>query len=295
MRVFAPAKINLSLHVTGRRDDGYHTLDSLVAFAGVGDVVSARPAIGLDLDYDGPFGAVLADEAGAEDLVLKAARALAEAMGLPADAHLTLTKNLPVSSGIGGGSTDAAAALVLLSRLWEAPVPDEILRDLALGLGADVPVCLDGRAANMGGIGETLDPAPPLPPAWLVLVNPGLAVSTPAVFKARTGPFSAARPLTETPLDAAELAEALKRRANDLSEAAISLAPEIGTVLEALAARPGCLLARMSGSGATCFGLFAEELEAEAAARSVAAEHPDWWCVAAPLLDRIDRDAQRGR
>lgn len=284
--VEAPAKVNLSLHVVGRRDDGYHLLDSLIVFAGVGDTVTAAPADDLTLTVDGPFAAALAEALpeGVDNIVLTAARRLADLTGVPAAARLTLTKRLPVAAGIGGGSADAAAALTALCRLWRVAPDPAALRALALGLGADVPVCLHGRAALVSGVGESIADAPAPPPAWLVLVNPLVAVSTPAVFRARRGRFNQPAPLTEAPADVAALAEALRARANDLTKAAVALAPEIGTVLVDLGALPGCLLARMSGSGATCFGLFATEAEARAAAARLAMERPRWWSAAAPLL-----------
>lgn len=295
VRVFAPAKVNLTLHVVGRRADGYHLLDSLMAFAGLGDTVTAAPAAdgALSLAVEGPFAEALTDALpdGAENIVLKAARRLAEATGITAGARLTLDKRLPVAAGIGGGSADAAAALLALCRLWEVTPAADDLRALTLELGADVPICLHGRAANVAGVGETLADAPALPPAWLVLANPLTPVSTPAVFKARRGRFNQPTPLTEAPADAAALAEALRARANDLTKAAVSLAPEIGAVLVDLGALPGCLLARMSGSGATCFGLFATEEAARAGAATLARTRPDWWSAAAPLLNAVRTDA----
>jgi 4-diphosphocytidyl-2-C-methyl-D-erythritol kinase len=267
----APAKINLFLHVTGRRDDGYHLLDSLVVFAGAGDRLTAEPAASLSLELDGPFGAALAGEE--DNLVLRAARALAATAGIQAGARLRLTKNLPVASGIGGGSADAAAALRLLARLWQLPAPDS---GLALGLGADVPVCLAGRPARMQGIGERLLRAPTLPRFGLVLVNPGVAVSTPAVFRARRDGFHPPAALPDGWPDAAAMAADLALCANDLEAAAISLAPAVAEALAALAALPGALLARMSGSGATCFALFADPARAAAAAAEIA--RPGWWC-----------------
>lgn len=311
------AKINLYLHVTGRRDDGYHELDSLVAFANVGDTVTAEAADTLSLAITGPFAQALADD-DENNLVLKAARALAGHAGVPALARLTLDKTLPVASGIGGGSADAAATLLALTELWGRSLTDaqiaaaarqltghddtrraletlfqlwrddvdlEALFAIALDLGADVPVCLEGRAVFMGGIGERLDLAPHLPPAWLVLVNPGVAVSTPAVFKARDGAFSASARFSETPQDAAHLAHLLSARRNDLTQAALSLAPEIGEALARLDATAGVLLTRMSGSGATVFGLYASSAEASAAAQTIAHARPGWWVEAARLLD----------
>ena len=234
----APAKVNLYLHVVGRRADGLHLLESLVAFAEAGDVLSAEPADALSLEVAGPFAGALAGEA--DNLVLRAARALAPGQC----ARLVLEKNLPVAAGLGGGSADAAAALRLLSRLWGIEAD---LEALAAGLGADVPVCLAGETCFMAGIGERLTPLPAWPAPHLLLANPGAALPTPAVFGARRGPFRESRPWPQT---VGELAGC----ANDLTEAAISFAPEVGEVLDALAVLEGASFARMSGSGATCFG-----------------------------------------
>lgn len=280
--VNAPAKINLYLHVVGRRSDGYHLLDSLVVFAGIGDTIAAAPAATLSLGIDGPFADGLGG--GEDNLVIRAARALATATGRPAAAQLRLTKRLPVASGIGGGSADAAATLHALARLWRLDLDTKALAAIGLALGADVPVCVHGRSAFFAGIGECVTPAPPLPPAWLVLANPGIALPTPQVFKARSGGFSEAGRFAAAPASAAELALVLATRGNDLSAAAVCLAPVIGAVLAALKAVPGALLARMSGSGATCFALFADAPAAQAAAAALRARHPDWWVVAAPLL-----------
>jgi 4-diphosphocytidyl-2-C-methyl-D-erythritol kinase len=281
VREFAPAKINLFLHVTGRRADGYHLISSLMVFADIGDDLTAARSSGFSLAIDGPFGAGLPTDGG--NLVTRAADRLAAAMGIAPDAALRLTKILPVASGIGGGSADAAAALRALVRLWGRDPGPDALAKLGLDLGADVPVCLVSKAMNVSGIGETLDPAPPLPDVWVVLSNPGVAVATRDVFKARTGPFSRPAPLVDAPRDATGLAQALASRHNDLEVPAIGLVPAIGTVLEALRSAPGCLLARMSGSGATCFGLFADQVLAEAAARTIKQTHSIWWSVAAPL------------
>jgi 4-diphosphocytidyl-2-C-methyl-D-erythritol kinase len=283
VEVFAPAKVNLYLHVVGRRADGYHLLDSLIAFAGVGDTVTAAPADDLSLSIDGPFAAGLTT--GDDNLVLKAARGLGDLAGVENGAALHLVKRLPPASGIGGGSADAAATLMALTRLWRIDPPRADLMALALRLGADVPMCLAGRAAFASGVGETLDPAPPLPFCWLVLVNPGVPVSTPSVFKARTGAFSDPAPFSAPPRDAVHLAELLRGRGNDLAAPAETIAPAIGEVRRALAATPGCLLARMSGSGATCFGLYGSEEDAKAAAASLGSAHPAWWVAAGPLLE----------
>lgn len=282
--VFAPAKLNLSLHVVGKRPDGYHLLDSLVVFAGVGDTLDITEADDLRLEVTGPTAGLIPAEG--ENIVLKAARLLAEAAGLARGAAIRLTKRLPVAAGIGGGSADAAAALKGLMRLWDVTLPDERLRALALAIGADVPVCLAGIPTRMSGIGEVLEPAPALPPAWLVLVNPMVPLHTPAVFKARTGPFSAADPLTRSPADAVALAAELAARRNDLTPAAVSIEPVVGEMLAELAAGPDCLLSRMSGSGATCFGLYAGQAEAESAAVRLQAARPGWWIAPAALLGR---------
>jgi len=267
---FAPAKVNLYLRILGRRADGYHLLDSLAIFAGVGDALHVAPAAALSLGLTGPEAAAL--EAEVDNLVLRAARALAAAAGVTQGAAIALEKRLPVASGMGGGSADAAAALRALRRLWGVQGID--LAAIAVGLGADVPVCLDCQPMRMQGIGEVLSPAPDLPPYGLLLANPRLAVATPAVFRARQGGFSPPITLPSRLVGAAALADWLRPLGNDLQDAAIGLCPPIAEVLSAIAAQPGCLLARMSGSGATCLGLFPDETTAKAAAAALPAE---WW------------------
>jgi len=271
---FAPAKVNLTLHVTGRRADGYHLLDSLVVFAGVGDRVSAERADDLSLTVTGPMAAGLTGEG--DNLVLRAARL----MGV--SARIGLEKVLPVSSGIGGGSADAAATLRLLARLSGRALPGAAE---VLALGADVPVCLAGRAVRMTGIGEGLGAVPALPAAWLVLANPMVAVSTPAVFRALARADNAPMP-REVPKmrGAAELAAFVAMQRNDLEAPAMAVQPVIGQVKAALSAQAGCRVARMSGSGATCFGLFDDPLAASAAARAIRAAEPGWWVADAPLV-----------
>ena len=250
----APAKVNLSLLVTGRRADGYHLLDSLVVFGPARDRLRGRPATSLSLCVEGPFATGLAAEA--DNLVLRAGRALAAWAGQGLGAELVLQKNLPVASGIGGGSADAAAALRLLCRMWDLHPGAAALSSLALALGADVPVCLDSAPARMQGVGEVLSPLPPLPPCGLLLVNPGVSVATADVFRTRAAGFSTAADLPSRWQDAAALATTLAALGNDLEAPALTVAPVIGTVLDALRSLPSCLLARMSGSGATCFALF---------------------------------------
>jgi 4-diphosphocytidyl-2-C-methyl-D-erythritol kinase len=268
----APAKVNLYLRITGLRADGYHTLDSLVVFAGAHDRVMALGAEELSLRVTGPEAGALAGEG--DNLVLRAARALAEATGTTRGAALTLEKHLPVASGIGGGSADAAAALRALDALWDTRMGAGALRGIAASLGADVPVCIASRPVRMKGIGEVLAEAPALPAFGLVLATPRIALPTPSVFRARRGDFS---PPAGTPAplrDATALAAWLRPLGNDLQDAAIALCPAVQDVLAAIAAQPGCLLARMSGSGATCFGVFPTGLAAEEAAAALPSA---WW------------------
>jgi 4-diphosphocytidyl-2-C-methyl-D-erythritol kinase len=275
----AHAKVNLFLHVTGRRGDGYHLLDSLVVFAGVADRIAFEPAADLTLTVTGPFASSLAAEP--DNLVLRAARALAMESGLHPTGALTLEKQIPVASGIGGGSADAAAALRLLHRVWRLNVASPAMDVIAAGLGADVPVCLHNQPLRMRGVGEHLTQAPSLPTSGLVLVNPGVPLATVSVFRARTGPYSLEAVLPNGWATAGEMAAALGGMSNDLEAPAIGLVPAISDVLRAIANAPGCLLARMSGSGATCFGLFGSAEEAAVAARELA--RPGWWCWGGPL------------
>jgi 4-diphosphocytidyl-2-C-methyl-D-erythritol kinase len=280
----APAKLNLYLHVTGKRPDGYHLLDSLAAFIDVHDTLTLTSSSAIAFTTDGPFANGFGDEDPSTNLVVRAARGLAEATGHTADVALHLTKNLPVASGIGGGSADAAACLRGLARLWGIDPGDPVVLGVAAGLGADVPVCVNGRAAYMGGIGTEIAAAPDLPPAGLVLVNPGIGLSTPAVYRARTGVFAPPARFDTPPADAVALATLLADRDNGLTAAAVSIVPEIATVLNAIGADRTCLLARMSGSGATCFGLFTDSTVATAAAASLKRDHPGWWVAPGRLL-----------
>lgn len=272
----ARAKINLSLHVTGQRSDGYHLLDSLVVFVDWGDQITCAVSDGLTLTLRGPEAASLT--VGDDNLVLRAARAFGDNAG----AAITLDKHLPVASGIGGGSADAAATLVALSRLWGRPLPDAAT---VLALGADVPVCLAGKAARMQGIGEQVVPLPhPLPEAALVLVNPRVQVSTPAVFKALARKDYPGMTETLPRLSSvAELAAFLQMQRNDLEAPAIALEPVIAVAKRAIGEQPGCHLARMSGSGATCFGLFEDPLSAAAAASALRRAYPGWWVQSAAI------------
>ena len=275
----ARAKVNLWLKIVGRRADGYHLLDSLVAFTDLSDSLEVDPSDGLSRALEGPEAAGIDGEA--DNLVLRAARLLADRAGVSPRAALSLTKHIPVASGLGGGSADAAAALHALVDLWRVALPIEELFDLAAALGADVPMCLAGRPALVSGVGEVLRPAPPLPPCAILLVNPRMPLATPEVFAARRGPYSVVTPVPSMWPDLAGLVGALVERGNDLTEAAISLRPAIADVLAALGRTEGARYAAMSGSGATCFALYDDT----AAARRAAAGLPDrWWRHAGRLV-----------
>lgn len=275
----APAKINLALHVTGRRADGYHDIETLAVFAATGDRIDVAVAARDSLVLTGPFAHSVPDDDG--NLVLKARDALRGAF--PEAASLAfaiqLEKNLPVASGIGGGSSDAAAAMRAIACIAGINLDGPRAAPLARGLGADVPMCLAARPLIARGIGERLEPAGPMPALAIVLANPGVAVSTPEVFSRLECRDNPPLPLYRAPPDRDGLVSWLKTTRNDLQPAAIALAPQIGEALSAIeATRP--LFARMSGSGATCFGLFSTDLEAEAAAAAISVARPDWFVVA---------------
>jgi len=281
----APAKINLTLHVLGRRADGYHALESLVAFAGTGDDLRLTPGEELRLTVSGPTAALAG--AGADNLVLKAARLLAERVAGLRIGAFHLTKRLPVAAGIGGGSSDAAAALRLLGRLNSLPLSHPALQEAARLTGADVPVCLEPRARMMRGAGETIGPPLRLPRLFTVLVNPRVPVETPTVFRAlglqpdQPLPGAAHPDLTEEA--GPSWLAGLKAARNDLEPPACGLKPVIRTALERVAGTEGCRLARMSGSGATVFGLYDDRPAAEVAAAAILKEHPGWWVAATSL------------
>lgn len=260
---FAPAKVNLTLHVTGQRADGYHLLDSLVCFADIGDLVTVAFDDALSLAVTGPRAAgVPTDDS---NLVLKAARFLAA----DGRARITLDKHLPAAAGIGGGSSDAAATLRALAELWDVPLPDT-----TVALGADVPVCLHPMALRMQGIGDVLTPVPPLPETYAVLVNPGVDVPTPIVFKALKTKHNPEMPEVPAFLNVIDLAKWLTTQRNDLQAPAIVQAPIISQVLDML---DGGLFAAMSGSGATCFALHPTLVAANMQAARIAKAQPDWW------------------
>lgn len=270
---FAPAKINLTLHVTGKRPDGFHLLDSLVVFADVGDRIDVAHADHDDFRIAGPFAKDLPVDQ--PNLVKQAAKAL------HSDKHaaISLTKNLPVASGIGGGSADAAATLRALSKLWGVSLP---MAGAVASLGADVPVCLRCENTRMSGIGEILQPVAGIPDLNTVLVNPMVPVATGAVFAGLAGGFGSPMPNNIPAFtDARDLSDWLALQRNDLQSPAINLAPVIGDVLSAISGFSDCLLARMSGSGATCFGIFQSAQGAQSAARKLADDCPNWWVRAA--------------
>ena len=279
---YAPAKINLALHVTGRRDDGYHLLDSLVVFAGIGDTLSAQRAPTLSLTVRGPFArGVPTDDS---NLAHRAAEALRSARGVTEGARIELTKMLPHPAGIGGGSSDAAAVLRLLARLWRVAPFDEGAPEL-LALGADVPVCYAApRAARMRGIGDRLDPVPRLPECAMILVNPGVAVPTGDCFAALGQTDNP--PLEPLPadLDFPGLCHWIARQRNDLQAPAEDLAPEVRRAIGQLAAQPDVGAAFMSGSGATCVGLVPDMGTARRIARILQVGEMGWWVAPATLL-----------
>jgi 4-diphosphocytidyl-2-C-methyl-D-erythritol kinase len=276
----APAKINLSLHIEGRRLDGYHDLTSLVAFAGGGDGLTLRPDEGFSLEVSGPTAVDAGD--GGDNLVARIERALrAEKPGLRSGAF-HLVKRLPVAAGIGGGSSDAAAALRLLAQLNAISPADPALYAAARATGADVPVCIDPRAKMMSGVGEKLGAPLNLPPLPAVLVNPRVPVETKAVFQklglkpGENFGYGPHPPITAG-MDFESLIRALRRGRNDMEDAACVIAPVVGHVLNVLSSARGCRLARMSGSGATCFALFENCRQAAAASKVLRGAHPEWW------------------
>jgi 4-diphosphocytidyl-2-C-methyl-D-erythritol kinase len=276
---WAAAKVNLDLWVVGRRADGYHELDSLVVFAPPCDRLRFQDGGRLTLDVTGPFAVALAGER--DNLVLRAARRLAERVGRAPQAQITLDKRIPVAAGLGGGSADAAATLRGLNRLWRLGLSAADLVPLAAALGADVPVCLAARPTRMRGIGDRLEPLQGLPELALLLVNPRQPVATAAVFAGLGGTAGPPPDLGPPPATRPRLLDWLRARPNHLEAPARRLLPAIGHVLAALAGQPGCALARMSGSGATCFGLFDDQDALARAASAIAAAHPDWWVVPA--------------
>ncbi|MCF6304689.1 MAG: 4-(cytidine 5'-diphospho)-2-C-methyl-D-erythritol kinase [Rhodobacteraceae bacterium] len=266
-QMLARAKVNLCLHVTGKTADGYHLLDSLVVFPNVGDVISVTPADRLSLQIDGPFASGLS---GSDNIVIDAAKTFENTRG----AAIKLTKNLPVASGIGGGSSDAATTLHLLAAHWEVALPNA---GKILALGADVPVCMLAKAQHMQGIGEVLAPVPDLPDFAILLVNPGVAIATKQVFSGLAEKMNAPMAAPKSIAGFERLCDYLKAQRNDLQSAAMQIEPEISHVIKALQRNTDCRMARMSGSGATCFGLFETLQQAQNAAEKINTSNPGWW------------------
>ena len=278
----APAKVNLTLHVTGQRDDGYHMLDSLVVFAGVEDRLTALPAPDLRISVSGPFSAgVPADDS---NLVIRAAEALRAARGVTKGAHINLEKNLPHAAGIGSGSSDAATALKMLAEFWVV-APLSSTAPEVVALGADVPVCLHGPApTRMSGIGEILSPVSKLPKCALVLVRPPVEVPTSIVFKGMHHKSGTAMDTPPEGMDFAAFAQWLMAQRNDMTAPACLLAPDIAEAIVKLEAIPAVAAAGMSGSGATCFGLVKDMATARQVARVIQLGQMDWWVAPAVVL-----------
>ena len=271
----AAAKVNLALHVVGRRADSYHLLDSVAVFADFGDSLEIEPAEELSLSVSGPFAAHAPGERS--DLVWRAAEAFAAHAGVSSAASIRVCKEIPSGAGLGGGSADAAAVLAALNARLDKPVDAKALRSLGLTLGADVPMCLVGQALRARGVGEEIDVFNDWPPLPMVLVWPGGSVFTAEVFAtlgSRDNP-----PLPDPPAapSVGAVSDWVAACRNDLEAPALKVAPEIGDVLSALRGTPGCSVARMSGSGSASFGLYAEHAQAEAAAARLSAAHPRWW------------------
>ncbi|MDR3475330.1 MAG: 4-(cytidine 5'-diphospho)-2-C-methyl-D-erythritol kinase [Devosia sp.] len=281
----APAKINLALHVVGQRPDRYHELETLVVFADLCDEIEAERSAMDSLTVAGPFGTGLG--AGESNLVTRAMRAFRTRWpgAVPGGLAVTLRKNLPVAAGLGGGSADAAAALRLMAGLARQPPEMTELMEIAAGLGADVPMCLIGRPAVVTGIGEHVAPLLDFPPCHVVLVNPLVPVVTADVFRRLDNHRNPVLPRLPDPLTRpAQLGIWLEGTRNDLEPAAIGLVPAIGGLIDRMRTLPGCMLARMSGSGATVFGLFGSGALAHQAAHDLRSAHPEYWVAAAPLL-----------
>lgn len=281
----APAKVNLFLHVMGKRADGYHLLDSLVMFADYGDTLELSPAEEFRLTVEGAFSDELSSTSPDDNLVSRAAMLLAKQYGVTPAIRVHLTKNLPIGAGIGGGSSDAAALLRGLSQLWQLKVTGEELAELSLVLGADMPVCVHGTPARIMGIGEVITPhkgiACDIP---VLLVNPRVEVPSQAIYRMGIEPNPEICDLPASIESPEEMAALIHQTRNDLQPNAIAYAPQIQTVLSALSELPGCLAERMSGSGATCIGIFPDETGLFEAAERLRQHHPEWWVQPSALL-----------
>lgn len=274
MKTIAPAKINLFLHITGRREDGYHLLDSLFAFTHWGDEITVQEAQSLSLTIDGPYAQSLSSDSVEKNLVLRATQLLQKKYYVTENVAIHLTKNIPVGAGLGGGSSDAAAILKTLNHFWKLNIDEKTLGDIGLSLGADVPACLHGKTALISGIGEKIFPVNVALPMFIVLINPNELLSTQKVFQQyqqlRTN-------YTPCMILSIKTVEDLKNTRNDLTIAAIRLLPCIGNILKTVSAQFGCISAAMSGSGPTCFGLFDDDISAKNAVKALTDIFPNYF------------------
>lgn len=276
----APAKINLYLHILGKTENGYHLIDSLAVFANIGDVVEVAQSDKITVTTTGDYAGFIADN---DNIVTKAALSLHKHFNVKSGAAITLHKNLPVGSGMGGGSADAAAAISLLVRLWKINAPQKDLHEIALSLGSDVPACMQSGPLYMSGSGEIIEPAPKLPGLCALLVGTGKQLLTKDVYNKYSGSFSTpANRMKKISQD--DFIKFLKTTRNDLQNPAIELMPEISEIIKTLEDEKDCLIARMSGSGSTCFGLFAKRKYADDIAIKLGRKHPSWWIRVAGLI-----------
>jgi len=283
LKATAPAKINLFLHVLGRREDGYHEIESLISFTDFGDEIEVAEAETLSLSINGDYTSALSDDIE-NNLIIKAARLLQAHTDIRRGASISLKKQLPIASGIGGGSSDAATALRLLSELWKLSITTEELQKLTVPLGADLPACVTRKTVYASGLGEKLEAGPNLSGIPILLVNPNIPFATAPVFSALTAPYTKSNVTRiRGKMHLEELTDYLRPLRNDLEPAAISLLPEIAVVRDSINSLPGCKLARMSGSGATCFGLFETSGDVIDAAARILSD-TGWWCKSGNLL-----------
>ena len=284
MHIFAPAKLNLYLHITGRRTDNYHLLDSLFVFTDFGDELTFTPASEFKLLISGDFGQNLITTE--DNIITRTVKLLAKHTNNKPDFHIELIKNIPVGAGLGGGSADAAACLKALSKMWNID-DNSLIQEIALELGADVPSCLNSTPIFVNGIGEKISPAPSIPDCTILLINPGLHISTPDVFKKFNPDFSL--PLQKDLLPTSSLKEFCEflnqETRNDLTTTAISIEPDISNIINTMTIQEGCYLSRMSGSGATCFGIFETMEQAEQAEKNML-HHHFWWAIKTKLKNK---------
>ena len=273
LKIIAPAKVNLFLHVTGKRKDGYHLLQSLVTFANYGDNLTITPAEHFSITIDNPFTAL--DEEN--NLVTRAANTLAQTLQKDLDCNIHLTKKIPIGAGLGGGSADAATTIKGLLQYWNESISGSQLDEILVSLGADVPICYQNQSAIIQGIGEEIIPLPSLPDLPTLLVYPNKFCPTIDIFKTYEKDFSSPIPIPEKFTVKEDLYDFLKQQTNDLTQAACHQIPTIKDVLTLINKQQGCALSRMSGSGSSCFGLFDNVENSQAAALSIQKENPDWW------------------